>query len=303
MTRYGVDLSLGEIRETDADDLEERLIEQAYDRIDRIDTAGVQPYLSPLFPLEELCKWANDKFAIGLTPGELISDETRNISKSPTEIVQVIEQRARDAYAKREVEYPVDHVLTLVANGGETIDLPEGAAYLENWAKAKYGLLLPAADTLGQSPRDLPRPPARRTGGLPARRQARTRRRPDPQERRRPPGRAGAGLHGAVPPADEPGRARARTHPRERQGHEGKGPRRRRPGRRARRSAPQGPLRGPQGADRPRAVRADQHFRPGVEGSPLRDGRAQGGHRHAGLRRARTRGWRTSARGTATSGR
>ena len=45
----------------------------------------------------------------------------------------------------------------------------------------------------------------------------------------------------------------------------------------------------PPRADRPRAVRADPDLRPELEGPPLRDGHAQGGHRPAALRRAATR--------------
>jgi hypothetical protein len=60
-------------------------------------------------------------------------------------MVEMIESRAREAYRKRELEYPVDHVLTFVTNGGEanSIDNPYAADYLRAWAKAKYGVDLP----------------------------------------------------------------------------------------------------------------------------------------------------------------
>ena len=154
-TRYGVELTQDEIKSTPADHLEERLAENAYEKIDRVDTDGVKPYLEPLFPLQELCRWANEKFAIGLKPEELLVDETRNISRVPAEIDDVIEKRAREAYTKREVEFPVDHTLSLVAPNSETVDDEQAAGYLRQWAAIKYGMQLAPEEVKGQRTRDL----------------------------------------------------------------------------------------------------------------------------------------------------
>ncbi|MEL7238562.1 MAG: preprotein translocase subunit SecA, partial [Planctomycetota bacterium] len=137
---YGVTLTHKQIKETGAEELAETIIEAAYNKVDATDTSGMKPYLEPLYPLEELCKWANGKFSIGLEPAELIQDETRNISKSPTEINQMIEERGRAAYLKRETEYPVDHTLGIVSGGADVIDREDAARYLGAWAKLKYAM-------------------------------------------------------------------------------------------------------------------------------------------------------------------
>ena len=154
-SRYGVEMSQEEIRQTDADELEDRLCESSYEKIDRIETDGVEPYLVPLFPVQELCNWANEKFAIGLQPGELMLDEERGVSRPPAEIVGIIERRAREAYRKREIEFPIDHTLAMVAPGSETVDNEQAAHYLTQWAKAKYGMELPMDEVQGQRVRDL----------------------------------------------------------------------------------------------------------------------------------------------------
>ena len=153
--RYGVELTIKEIKESDADDLEDRLVEAAAEQIDRVDTAAVKPFLEPAYPLDELCRWANDKFSVGVGAGELLADAERNLSRSPAEIAGLIRGRAREAYRRREVEYPVDFVLANVTGGADTVDNEQAAAYLREWAKAKYALDLPLADVQGGRTRDL----------------------------------------------------------------------------------------------------------------------------------------------------
>ncbi len=154
-SRYGVDLTIKEIKESSSDDLEDKLVENAYDRIDRIETSAIKPVLEPLFPMRELCKWANEKFAIGLEPTELLVDVERNISRPPVEIIEIVEKRAREAYRRREVEYPVDHVLAIVTGGADVIANEQAAEYLAQWARLKYGLELTKDTVLNARSRDL----------------------------------------------------------------------------------------------------------------------------------------------------
>jgi preprotein translocase subunit SecA len=154
-TQYGLELPVADVKNGDPDELEDRILAAASARIESIDTSAVEPYLRPLFALEELCKWANDKFSIGLEPKELLLDETRNISRTPEEIIKTVETRAREAYRKREVEYPVDHVLAMVAPQTERIENAQAAAYLREWARTKYGLALTPEETDNRPTREL----------------------------------------------------------------------------------------------------------------------------------------------------
>ncbi len=139
-SRYGVELTTSEIDNAAADELEERLAESAYERIDQVDTSAVKPFLEGLYPANELCRWANEKFSIGLSASELMLDEERSVSRPPAEIIEVVEQRAREAYSKREVTFPVDHVIGLVSGGSAEIADEQAAAYVVGWAKFKFDL-------------------------------------------------------------------------------------------------------------------------------------------------------------------
>jgi preprotein translocase subunit SecA len=141
MKEFHVQMSQAQIKALDKPSLEERLREAAIEQIDKRDCAGLLKYLEPRYAEKELSNWAQDKFGISVSPEELIEDATRNIRKPAAEIVALIDQRARAAYARREQEYPVDHILSLVTQGREsgTIDDPNIAEFMRHWTIAKFG--------------------------------------------------------------------------------------------------------------------------------------------------------------------
>jgi preprotein translocase subunit SecA len=159
MSQFGVNLSQAQIKRMTAKDVEEQLREAAHDQLAKRDAAGLAKYLEPLFAERELAAWAKEKFAVEVSPKEMVVASARddNQRKPAEEIVELIETRAREAYARREVEYPVDHVLTFVTGGNEAdrIENPYAADYVRQWAKAKYGVELGEADVRGQSTRRL----------------------------------------------------------------------------------------------------------------------------------------------------
>ncbi|MGA2443208.1 MAG: SEC-C metal-binding domain-containing protein, partial [Tepidisphaeraceae bacterium] len=54
------------------------------------------------------------------------------------------ESRARAAYARREVSYPVEHALTFAYGGPEGFtDHPYSAEYIQKWSAHKYGVQIP----------------------------------------------------------------------------------------------------------------------------------------------------------------
>ncbi|MGH7213702.1 MAG: hypothetical protein ACREIT_02915, partial [Tepidisphaeraceae bacterium] len=144
MSRFHVNLPQSQIRKMDGHEVEARLREAAVEQIERRDCAGLMKYLEPMYAQTELSNWAKEKFGIEVGPQEMLADQ-RDREQKPKpadEIVELIEKRAREAYAQREVEYPVDHVLTFVTGGMEvgTIENPYAADYLRAWAKSKFGV-------------------------------------------------------------------------------------------------------------------------------------------------------------------
>ena len=230
----------------------------------------------------------------------------RRAAKTAEEIVELIETRAREAYARREIEYPVDHMLTFAFGGAEDGQHREP---VRGRLRARRGRGRSTASSCRWSTSAACRVPqaARRADRLPGavarRRQARgggrqliagnrraaakrSRRRSNERLRRRGSTRR---RPATTTPAGRSTTARRTTTTA------------------TRASTPRDIAARPgaavpaAGADRPGAVRPDPDLRPELEGPPLRDGHAQERHRPAGVRREATRASSTRRKATATS--
>jgi preprotein translocase subunit SecA len=156
MADYQVNIPQGQLKKMTAKEVEERLKEAAIEQINKRDVNALTKYLEPLFAEQQLSDWAKEKFAIEITPAEMVLDTKgpKGVLRKPLdEIIKAIEGRARAAYATREVEYPIDHVMMYVTNGtGEgSIDNPYAADALRGWAFTKYGVDL-GLDHIRQTP-------------------------------------------------------------------------------------------------------------------------------------------------------
>ena len=142
MSRFRVNLPQSQIRKMTPDEVTEALREAAIEQIVHRDVEGLRKYLEPLYPERELAAWANDKFQIEVRPEEMLVEGRATERKSPEEIIELIEKRARQAYARREIEYPVDDILTRAFGDLErpATDAPYAADYVRTQAKLKYGL-------------------------------------------------------------------------------------------------------------------------------------------------------------------
>jgi preprotein translocase subunit SecA len=158
MSRFHVNLPQNQIRKMDSTELEERLRVAAVEQIENRDVSGLQKYLEPLYAEKELASWAKDKFGIELDPKEMVLPTGRdNDRKPPEEIVTLIETRAREAYSRREVEYPVDHVLAYVFGGsdGMAVQNVDAANFIRGLTKAKYNVDIPMERLWGMNLRKL----------------------------------------------------------------------------------------------------------------------------------------------------
>jgi preprotein translocase subunit SecA len=147
MSRFQVQLSQSQIRSMDFYELEEKLRNSAIEQIDKRDCAGIQKYLEPLFAERELARWAEEKFGVQIDPQEFLASSKggRNTRNSAADIADLIERKARESYSRREIEYPIDHILTLVMQGRESgaIEDPNAAEYLRAWIYMHFGVELP----------------------------------------------------------------------------------------------------------------------------------------------------------------
>ena len=91
-------------------------------------------YLEPLYAESELASWAQEKFGIDdRRPRRCSLDDGGATSRKPAdEIVELIEKRAREAYAAARSSIPIDHVLTFAFGGEDAArtDNPYAADYI-----------------------------------------------------------------------------------------------------------------------------------------------------------------------------
>jgi preprotein translocase subunit SecA len=146
MSQYGVQLSQAQIRKMSLRELEDTVRDAVIELIDKKDVSGLTKYLEPKYAETELANWARTKFAIEIAPDEMIEDLRDNRPKAAEDIVSLLQTRAQAAYARREIEYPVDQIITYVTGGQpiSTIDNPYAADFLQSWATAKFGVTIEA---------------------------------------------------------------------------------------------------------------------------------------------------------------
>jgi preprotein translocase subunit SecA len=145
MSRFGVQLSQTQIRKSTPAELEERLREAAIEQVDHRDCSGIAKYLDPLFAERELAAWAREKFGIELTAEEIKETAKQATGSAAEAIVDMIEERAKAAYMRRDIEYPVNHVLRYAFFNGEQeigTDDPYRADFVRGWIRGKYGVEL-----------------------------------------------------------------------------------------------------------------------------------------------------------------
>jgi len=146
MSRYHVQLSQNQLRKMDAREVEDKLKEAAVEQIDKRDCAPLLKYLEPLYAERELANWAKEKFSITVDPKEFIEDASgpKGVVRKPLDTIRdLIEERARAAYAQRELEYPVDQVLSFAFGGVDgSTENAYAADYVRAWAIGKYRMEL-----------------------------------------------------------------------------------------------------------------------------------------------------------------
>src|SRR5581483_10461903 len=140
---FHVNLSQNQIRRSTPEEIDTQLRNAAMEQIDKRDAGGLEKYLVPLYAENELANWAREKFGIEIT-GQEIADAATQGRSPATSIAELLETRARESYARRDIEYPVSQALLYAFNdeNGST-DNPYAADWLKGWIKAKYGVELP----------------------------------------------------------------------------------------------------------------------------------------------------------------
>ncbi|MCK5114537.1 MAG: SEC-C domain-containing protein, partial [Phycisphaerae bacterium] len=146
MSRFAVDISQNQLRKMNPDEVEKVLGQAAAEQIDKIDLSHLATMLEADFVRNSLADWATDKYTIEVTGAELSDerDETRKI----------IGDKVNEAYARRQIEYPVEHYLEMTI-GTHGPDNVYALKMLADWANHKYDAGLTVEDLQQTQPPDI----------------------------------------------------------------------------------------------------------------------------------------------------
>ncbi len=136
--RFGVELDAGELREGGAEERRHvrRMLEAAaHEKIDQADLGGLAEFTEKNYGAHRLADWVKTKFTFEVDPDEI----ARARADEDLQVRDLIIQKARDLYDKREVEYPVDFVMQMaMMDARQSPD--EAFARLGDWARIRFGI-------------------------------------------------------------------------------------------------------------------------------------------------------------------
>jgi len=142
--RFGVELDAGELREGGASErrhVTEMLEQAAFERIETAELGGLTEFASKRYGAERLSEWVKTKFTFDVDADAIVQAQTAE-ETNPRDLII---DKARELYRKREIEYPVDFALQMAM--GEARQGPDQAfENLAIWAENRYQCGLSADD-------------------------------------------------------------------------------------------------------------------------------------------------------------
>ena len=129
-SRFGLEVSANELRQSNVDEVRRMLIEASKSHVESQDLTGLAKFLEPRYGERELAAWCREKFGFELTPAELED-------LKPEAAATLILQRAREAYRHREVAYPVEYHMDIAMQLAQQDGNLAGQAILE-FANSRY---------------------------------------------------------------------------------------------------------------------------------------------------------------------
>jgi len=129
MSAFSVNLSPNKVKMMQPEDIEQQLSDAACVQIDKKDCSGLKDFLRSDFAICRLVEWSCAKFDISLNVAQLKTSK-------PDQIRQLITEKTKEKYKRREVEYPVEFAMNMVYGPqGPNI---YGLQTLADWANRKY---------------------------------------------------------------------------------------------------------------------------------------------------------------------
>jgi preprotein translocase subunit SecA len=151
--RWKLSVNDRDLKRVGRSDVAEFLQERAQEAIHRIDLSEGAKFLDSDFGLRTACGWTEWRFGVGLDAQELAAVEKNGAD--PQAFKQLVSRKAREVYARREIEYPV-----LVGLSHFSGRLPDGSRGLDRegllaWARERFDPSLTADDLASSNLDDL----------------------------------------------------------------------------------------------------------------------------------------------------
>ena len=143
-TNFAAGLKESALADMSPHDVMKCLEEAAEKRIDAADLLPLDRFLVPNYREKMLADWANNKFDTALTADDFLGLE------DPFDACDTLMERAREAYRRREITYPIDFALDMTTAMLQQ-DAQQAISQLCGWVRSKYELQwnpqsLPSAD-------------------------------------------------------------------------------------------------------------------------------------------------------------
>jgi preprotein translocase subunit SecA len=143
--RWKISVNDRDLKRAGRDGIAEFLQEKVRAAIERVDLSEGARFLDPDFGFRSACGWTEWRFGVRLSPDDVAAFE--RVATDVDAFRRLVRERARQAYAAREVEYPVmvglAHFSGRLPDGSRGIDL----GGLLAWARDRFGAEIDA-DTL-----------------------------------------------------------------------------------------------------------------------------------------------------------
>jgi preprotein translocase subunit SecA len=146
MSSFSVSLSPNKVKELKPEQIEEQLTAAACEQIEKKDCIVVAEFLKPDFAVRRLAEWVRAKFDIKIETSEIAGAK-------PEQVRQLISEKTKAGYRRREIEYPVEFAMNMVY--GPQGPNVYGFEALAGWANSKYNAKFSAESIQQINPRTL----------------------------------------------------------------------------------------------------------------------------------------------------
>ena len=138
MSAFAISISQNHLRKMTPDQVERELIDAATERVAKFDFSRLASFLEKDFGLRSLCEWFNQKIPLQIDLDALTGRPAADIESQLLELT-------RQAYRRREIEYPVDFILNMSMRR-QHAGSGFAARDIADWARFKYRAELPQED-------------------------------------------------------------------------------------------------------------------------------------------------------------